>query len=126
MKARVLLVEDNEANRYLATFVLERAGYDVLHASNGREAVRLALAERPHLVLMDLEMPEMDGYEATTLIRAAAEGRDIPVVAVTSLAHAGDRAKARAIGFSDYIEKPYDPEDFVRRLQRVLSRPSSA
>lgn len=124
MKPRVLLVEDNEANRYLATFVLEKAGMEVTHAANGRLGVALARELRPDLIVMDLEMPEMDGYEAATLLRADPVTSHIPVVAATSYAQAGDRAKAAAIGFADYIEKPYAVDDFINRVKRLL--PSSS
>lgn len=120
MKRRILLIEDNETNRYLATYLLEAAGMQVIHAGNGRDGVEAATRERPDLVLMDIEMPEMDGYQAAALLKRAPETRGIPLVAATAYAMAGDREKAMAMGFAEYIEKPYDPDDFIKRIVRLL------
>ncbi len=121
MKRRILLVEDNPTNTYLATFVLEQAGFEVGLARNGREALTEARRVRPALVLMDLQMPEMDGYEAATRLLADPETSGIPVVALTAFAMPGDRAKALAMGFSDYIEKPFDPDTLAAQLSRFLA-----
>ena len=94
MSAKILLVEDNEQNRYLVTFLLEASGFRVLHAPNGRHAVALAAAELPDLILMDIHMPEMDGYEAARHIRGTVGLECIPLVAVTSYAMTGDRERA--------------------------------
>ena len=121
MNAKVLLVEDNEQNRYLATFLLESNGFTVLHASDGKQAVALAQRECPALVLMDIQMPEMDGYEAARLILATPGLEKTPIVAVTSYAMTGDREKALGIGFSGYIEKPISTETFITEISRYLS-----
>lgn len=121
MSAKILLAEDNAANRYLATFLLEKAGFTIIHAHNGREALRLALEQNPDLVLMDLQMPEMDGYEAARLIHAEPELAGLQVVAVTSYAMPGDREKALQMGFSGYIEKPIQPSTFVAEISRYLT-----
>ena len=120
MSAKVLLVEDNEQNRYLATFLLENAGHTVLRAPDGKAAVALAQREVPDLILMDIHMPEMDGYEAARRIKADPQLAATPIVAVTSYAMAGDREKAFALGFAGYIEKPIATETFIREISRFL------
>ena len=120
MKRTVLLIEDNEANRYLARFLLEKNGLAVVQAANGAEGVRLALAAPPDLILMDIEMPEMDGYEAAELIRANPATARVPILAFTSYAHPSDRERALERGFSDYLEKPFEVDDFLRRVLQLL------
>ena len=122
MSAKILLVEDNEANRYLATFLLENSGFTVVHAGNGEEAVVAAQNEMPDLILMDIQMPEVDGYEAARRIKAEPHLALIPIVAVTSYAMAGDREKAAEIGFAGYIEKPIVTETFISEISRFLPR----
>ena len=120
MKKRILVVEDNEKNLYLATFLLEQSGYEVISAETGRKGVEMAQAEKPDLILMDIQLPEMKGYEATTLIKSMADINRIPIVAVTSFAMEGDREKALAIGCVGYIEKPFAPETFVSEIEKYL------
>ena len=120
MSAKILLVEDNEANRYLATFLLENSGYSVVHAANGREGVIAAQNELPDLILMDIQMPEVDGYEAARRIKAEPHLAHIPIVAVTSYAMVGDREKAEKIGFAGYIEKPIVTETFISEISRFI------
>ena len=120
MSATILLVEDNPQNRYLATFLLENAGHRVLQAGDGRAALAAAQAEKPDLILMDIQMPEMDGYEAAQRIQADPQLAGIPLVAVTSYAMAGDHEKARARGFAGYIEKPISTETFIDEISRFL------
>jgi CheY-like chemotaxis protein len=121
MSAKILLAEDNASNRYLATFLLEKAGFTIVHAHNGAEALRLAMSERPDLILMDLQMPEMDGYESASRIHAEAGLTEVPIVAVTSYAMTRDREKALQMGFAGYIEKPIQPMTFVQEVSRILS-----
>lgn len=120
MSAKILLVEDNEANRYLATFLLENGGFQVIHAGNGREALALANSEKPDLILMDIQMPEMDGYEAAQTIREASGLTDIPIVAVTSYAKTGDRERALRLGFVGYLEKPIATDTFLAQIAQFL------
>ncbi len=121
MTARVILVvEDNENNRYLTTFLLERAGHKVVHACSGAEALGVALRERPHLILMDIQLPEMNGYQVTAQLQAHPELATIPIVGVSSYATASDRARALASGLVGYIEKPIEPETFVRQIETYL------
>jgi len=125
MSARILLVEDNDQNRYLTTYLLEHAGHTVLHASNGVGALEIAARETFDLVLMDIQMPEMDGYEAATRLREMPGLANVPIVAVTSYAMAGDREKALGLGFVGYIEKPIVTETFVEQVRGFLPSPRS-
>jgi CheY-like chemotaxis protein len=120
MSARILLVEDNATNRYLATYLLEQHGYSVTHASDGEQALVAAASERPDVILMDIQMPKMDGYEAARRIKEQEDLRNIPLIALTSYAMAGDRARAMASGFAGYIEKPIATETFAAEVERHL------
>lgn len=93
MNKRILIVEDNEQNLYLATFLLKKSGYEIIAATDGLEAIDKIIAEKPDLVLMDMQLPEMNGYEATKRIKSITEINHIPIVAITSYAMAGDREK---------------------------------
>lgn len=126
MKKRVLLIEDNEANRHLATFLLEHAGCEVHHAGDGVRGLELAVALRPALVLLDIQMPEMDGYEVARRLRDNPETAAIPVIVVTSYAQVGDRQRAMSLGVADYLEKPFEPDDFLARVTRILSSHDSS
>lgn len=125
MKPRILLVEDNPTNVYLAKFLLEREKLRVEHAANGIECLALARSSPPDLILMDLHMPVMDGYEAARELLADPATAQIPIIAVTAYAMAGDRAKALAMGFREYIEKPFDPIAFPSRVMAHLPRTPS-
>ena len=120
MKKKILVVEDNEQNLYLVTFLLKKGGYEVISAGNGLAAIEKTMAEKPDLILMDIQLPEMDGYEATKQIKRMEAYRHIPIVALTSYAMAGDREKALAMGCAGYIEKPFDPETFVFEIEKYL------
>ena len=120
MRGCVLLVEDNEVNRYLERFVLEKGGFQVISASNGREAIELARTHRPDLILMDIQMPVMDGYEATVQLKADAELRAVPVVALTAYAMPQEREQAMAAGCAGHIEKPIDTANFIAQIERFL------
>ncbi|HEX5394125.1 MAG TPA: response regulator [Rhodocyclaceae bacterium] len=120
---KILVVEDEPANMYLLKFMLSHAGFAVLEATTGEEGVELALRERPNLVLMDIQLPGIDGHEATKRIRASPIGKDIAIVALTSYAMCGDREKALAAGCTGYIEKPINPETFLQELQSYLEVP---
>jgi two-component system cell cycle response regulator DivK len=115
-KARILIIEDNAQNRYLAAFLLEHAGYEVLQAETGAEGLEMAGRLLPDLILIDIQLPEMDGHEVTRNLKANPILREIPVVAVTSYAMAGDREKCLAAGAEGYIEKPIDPGTFVAEV----------
>src|SRR4051812_25057021 len=106
--AKILLVEDNEENLDMLEYRLRRKGFEVHTARNGQEAIAQAQAHRPDLILMDLSMPVMDGWEATRRLKAATETRTIPVIALTAHAMVGDREKAIAAGCDDYATKPVE------------------
>jgi len=117
---KILVVEDNEQNRYLMQYMLEKSGYGVVIAPSGGEALVLAVQERPDLILMDIQLPDMDGLEVTRRIRASEADGKIPIVAVTSFAMAGDREKALAAGCNGYIEKPINPETFLHEIGKFV------
>jgi two-component system cell cycle response regulator DivK len=121
MKARILLVEDNENNRYLAKFLLDREGLMVNTAENGYQAIEMARMEKPDLIVMDIQMPEMDGYETATRLKGDPGLSHIPIVGVSSYAMPGDRDKAIRSGFAGYIEKPVNPETFGRDIMSYLN-----
>ncbi len=117
---KVLVVEDNEDNLLLFRFMLEETGYEVIEARDGAEGVALALQEKPDLIVMDIQLPDIDGLEATKRIRASEADSDIPIIALTSFAMAGDREKALAAGCNGYITKPINPETFIAELEKYL------
>ncbi len=120
MKAKTLLVEDNENNRYLAQFLLEREGFTVAIAINGKQALETARLNKPDLVVMDIQMPEMDGYETAERFKSDPDLADIPLVGVSSFAMPGDCARALQAGFAGYIEKPINPDTFAQEVKRFL------
>lgn len=122
MSARILLIEDNEQNRYLATFLLERRGHVLVPATSGPAGIAAARAEPPDLVLLDIQLPGMDGYAVASALRLMPALERVPIVAVTSYAMPGDREKALASGCDGYIEKPINPETFVAEVERFLRR----
>jgi len=117
MATCVLLVEDNEVNRYLARFVLEAGGFRVITANNGLDAIELARANDPDVILMDIQMPVMDGYEATARLKADAALQHIPVVALTAFAMPHEREQAIAAGCAGHIEKPIDTRVFCDQVR---------
>lgn len=120
MTIHVLLIEDNEQNRYLATFMMERSGCSVTHAADGREALARARARQFDLILLDIQLPGMDGYAVARALRAEDLQAGVPIVAVTSYAMSGDRDKALAAGCDGYIEKPIDSDTFMADIRRHL------
>ncbi|MEX2583726.1 MAG: response regulator [Gemmatimonadota bacterium] len=121
MSRTILLIEDNVQNRYLTTYLLERSGYTVAAAEDGPSGIALAAAAAPDLILLDINVPVMDGYAVARKLRQLPETRRVPIVAVTSYAMAGDREKALAAGCDGYIEKPIDPETFVSEIEQMLA-----
>ena len=118
--AKVLIVEDNAANMTLATFLLQSAGHSVLSARDAETGLTLARSEQPDLVLMDIQLPGMDGLEATAMLKRDGATRDIPVVALTALAMKGDEARIRAAGCDGYIAKPLAYRDFLATIATHL------
>jgi CheY-like chemotaxis protein len=117
----ILLVEDNELNRDMLSRRLVRRGFDVLIATDGAEGVAVAVAERPDLVLMDMSLPVLDGWEATRRLKAAPETRSIPVIALTAHAMASDRERAVEAGCDDYDTKPVELTRLLEKVERLLA-----
>lgn len=120
--ATVLVIEDNPANMTLATFLLKSAGYAVLCATNAEAGMALARREQPDLVLMDIQLPGMDGLQACALLKAGEATRDIPVIALTALAMKGDEERIRAAGCDGYIAKPLAYREFLATIAARLQR----
>ena len=120
--AKVLIIEDNPANMTLATFLLQSAGHSVLAARDAETGLTLARGEQPDLVLMDIQLPGMDGLEATALLKGDVATRDIPVVALTALAMKGDEERIRGAGCDGYIAKPLAYRDFLATISWHLAK----
>lgn len=120
MKRTLLIIEDNEQNMYMMHFLLEKHGFTVYEAQDGRAGVEMALRLRPHGILLDIQLPEMDGYAVAAELKKHPELGDVPIIAVTSYAMAGDRESILAAGATGYIEKPIDPETFVAEIAGFL------
>ncbi len=122
MAKRILLAEDDEDNRDLVAFVMQRSRLDVelLIAENGKEAVDLAKKEMPDLILMDMQMPVMDGYQATMAIKANASTKQIPVIAFTAQAKQEDKIRTLQIGCVEHYSKPMDPEELLNVIQKYI------
>ncbi len=117
---RILVIEDNANNLYLMRFLLEKKGYVVIEAKTGLQGVQLAEKETLDLILMDIQLPDIDGLEATRMIRASIADSTLPILAVTSYAMVGDRQKAISAGCTGYIEKPIDPVTFISEVEKYL------
>ena len=122
MKNTVLVIEDNEQNLYLVRFLLEKHGFSVQEARDGRLGVTIASELRPDLILLDIQLPMLDGYAVAAEIRRDSALQDTPIIAVTSYAMVGDREKALASGATDYIEKPINPSTFIDQISKHLPR----
>jgi CheY-like chemotaxis protein len=124
MKTKILYIEDNDQNFYLVNFIMSAKGYAVMRGRDGREGIDLATREKPDLILLDIQLPVMDGYETARELRKIPGVSPIPVIALTSYAMAGDREKALEAGCTGYIEKPINPKTFTEQIQQYL--PASA
>jgi two-component system cell cycle response regulator DivK len=120
MPKKILVVEDAEDNRQILRDLLGMAGYDIVEAHDGAQGVAMATEHKPDLILMDIQMPVMDGYEATRRIKADPALKAIPIVAVTSYALSGDEEKTRAAGCDAYIAKPYSPRQMLAKVREIL------
>lgn len=116
----ILLVEDNEDNRIIYTTVLRHVGYDVIEALDGVQAIALARSAKPDLILMDISIPEIDGWEATRILRQDPTTSGIPIVALTAHALQDDREKAAQVGFTSYLAKPVEPRAVVAEVRRWI------
>ena len=125
MKPTVLVIEDNEQNRYLVSYLLEKHGYEVVCANDGPRGLELVHSVSPSAILLDIQLPTMDGYSVARALRAQPSLNHIPIIAVTSYAMPGDHEKALAAGCTGSIEKPIDPKTFVATMERNLKPPQA-
>ena len=123
---RILIVEDNALNMKLLNDILEVHGYETLPTGDGLQAVELARTQRPDLILLDIQLPDVSGLEVTRLLRADERTRNIPIIAVTAFAMGGDRERVLASGCDVYVSKPIDVHDLLRRVADILARPNPA
>jgi CheY-like chemotaxis protein len=121
-RARVVLIEDSPLNLELATDILEAAGFEVLQASTAEQGITLARSSAPDVILMDIRLPGMDGYEAVRAMKADAATRAIPTIALTAQAMKGDDERARAAGFDGYLSKPIDTRTFAKSVAGFMQR----
>jgi len=117
---RILVIEDHEENRRLLRDLLSSVGYELIEAVTGEEGLSAAETQRPDLILMDIQLPGIDGYETTRRIKSNPALRNIPVIAVTSYALSGDDVKAFAAGCDAYVTKPFDPVELLEKIQQYL------
>ena len=122
MEKTILLIEDNEQNRYLVTFLLEKRGYSVVEAVDGIRGIECASKQKFDLILLDIQLPVMDGYHVAMALRKNPATQKTPIVAITSYAMPGDREKALGAGCDGYIEKPINPETFVSEIECFFHR----
>lgn len=120
MSRRILIVEDQEDNRRIVRDLLANAGYELIEAATGEEGLTLASARRPDLILMDIQLPGLDGYEATRRLKSRADLAPIPIIAVTSYALSGDDLKAYEAGADAYVSKPFRPRELLALIQQYL------
>jgi len=120
VRKRILVIEDTEDNRRILRDLLTHAGFDLIEAEDGVKGVAMAAKHRPDLILMDIQLPVIDGYEATRQIKANPDLRHIPIIAVTSYALSGDEAKTRAAGCDGYIAKPFSPRKLLAMMHDLL------
>ena len=120
MTKRILVVEDQEDNLQILRDLLMSAGFEMIEAKDGEAGVAAAISHKPNLILMDIQLPIMDGYEATRRIKAMPELRAVPIIVVTSYALGGDEAKARAAGCDAYVPKPYSPRQLLVKIREFL------
>jgi CheY-like chemotaxis protein len=120
--ARILIADDRPSSRELLRLVLERAGYDVIEAEDGRVALERARTSSPDLILLDLQMPEMDGYQVLAALRSEPRFRTLPILALTASAMSGDRERILSAGFTDYLAKPAGPEILRDTIARLVGK----
>jgi len=121
MSKRILVIEDQEDNRQIVRDLMTASGYELIEATTGEEGLEAAARERPDLILMDIQLPGIDGYEVTRRIKADPKLRKIPIIAVTSYALSGDDKKAFAAGCDGYVTKPYSPRLLLAKIHEYLS-----
>ena len=126
MGKRILVIEDTDDNRRILRDLLSNAGFELIEATDGEQGVAAAVAERPDLILMDIQLPVIDGYEASRRIKANPELRHIPIIAITSYALAGDEQKTAAAGCEGYVAKPFSPRQVLALVRQFLGEKPSA
>lgn len=119
--AKALIVEDNENNMELISFILEANGYETIKAENGLSGVDMALGEKPDFIILDIQLPDIDGMEVLKRIRESQEGKTVTIIAMTSYAMSGDKDRMLRAGFTGYIEKPIDPELVIKQIHDILA-----
>ncbi|NRD20380.1 response regulator [Winogradskyella eckloniae] len=122
MKSTILIIEDNEQNMYMLSYLLEGSNYNVLKAFNGNDGIDLALKNNPKIILVDIQLPDMDGYEICLRLRISDLPKQTTIIAVTSYAMAGDREKAINAGADGYIEKPINTDTFVTEMETIYAK----
>lgn len=122
MKPKILIVEDDNQSLYMLTFLLESNNYEVFQSNNGFDGINKALEFRPDAIILDIQLPEMNGYEVTKVLRKNDELKNIPIVVVTSFAMIGDKNKALDAGADGYIEKPIDPDTFISQMESFIPK----
>lgn len=120
MKKKILIIEDNEQNMYMLSYLLRSENYNVIEAYNGKEGIQIAEDEIPDVILLDIQLPEMDGYSVAAKLREINVLKNTPIIAVTSYAMPGDREKAIESGATGYIEKPINPETFIFQMESFI------
>ena len=125
MSHKILVVEDHEDNRRIIRDLLTAHGFDVVEALTGLEGVRVAEQQNPALILMDIQLPEIDGYEATRRIKSQPDLKHIPIIIITSYALSGDDLKAYAAGCDEYVSKPYSPRKLLTKIRKFLPETSA-
>ena len=117
---KALVIEDNEDNMNLITFILHKSGYSTVWAENGKKGVELAVKEKPDFIILDIQLPDISGFEVLPLIRRAEGEAKVPIIAMTSYAMSGDREKLLSAGCTGYIEKPIDPETVMTEIRKII------
>ena len=123
--SKILIVEDNEMNRDMLSRRLARRGFDIVVAVDGEEGIKVASAESPDLILMDMSLPVMDGWEATRQLKGRDDTRNTPIIALTAHAMSGDRDKAMEAGCDDYLSKPVDLPQLLAKIEKILGEESA-
>ena len=121
MKQKILIVEDDNQSLYMLTFLLESNNYEVIQSNNGFDGIAKAIDLKPEAIILDIQLPEMNGYEVTNILRKNGELKNIPIVVVSSFAMVGDKNKALEAGASGYIEKPIDPDTFISQMESFIT-----